>query len=110
MTDSIEQPLYDEDDAVLFIRKQLPQEIADKYTDDDLLYIVDTIWDYYESKGPVSMADTPDEEVKTNIASLTAYIKKEIKKDSEFRMDFSDVEHIINAELTYEKNIGIFDD
>lgn len=42
---------YDEDKAVEFIRAFLPAEIRDKYTDDDILFVVDCIWDYYESRG-----------------------------------------------------------
>ena len=42
---------YDENEAIKFINNYLPQDIKGKYTDDDILIVIDTIFDYYESKG-----------------------------------------------------------
>ena len=41
--------LEDEDDAktIEFIKNYLPQELKNKFTDDDLYYILDVIVDYY---------------------------------------------------------------
>ena len=46
--------LYDEDDAVKYIRNYLPQELKSKFKNDDILYILDLIYDYYESNGLLS--------------------------------------------------------
>ena len=42
---------YDEDDAIKFIRETLPQEVSEKYSDDEILYVIDIIWDWYERNG-----------------------------------------------------------
>ncbi len=42
--------LYDEDDSVTFIQNYLPQELKEKFSNDDIIYIVDLIYNYYESK------------------------------------------------------------
>ena len=34
---------YDENDAIKFIRNYIPQEIKDKYSDDDIVYLTDMI-------------------------------------------------------------------
>ena len=46
---------FDEDDAVNFIRETLPESVSDKYSDDEILYVIDTIWDWYEKNGYLSL-------------------------------------------------------
>ncbi|MDO4756028.1 MAG: hypothetical protein Q4A54_06770, partial [Parabacteroides sp.] len=43
--------IYDEDESVAFIQNYLPQELKGKFSNDDINYIVDLIYEYYESKG-----------------------------------------------------------
>lgn len=102
---------YDEDEAVDFIREFLPSEIKDKYTDDEILLVIDTIWDYYESKGLTTLpSEDEEEEEEVDIDALTAYVDKEIKKDDELVMDTADIKFIIQGELAYEKTLDIFGD
>lgn len=102
---------YDEDEAVDFIREFLPAEIKDKYTDDEILLVIDTIWDYYESKGLTTLpSEDEEEEEEVDIDALTAYVDKEIKKDDELVMDTADIKFIIQGELAYEKTLDIFGD
>lgn len=103
--------LYDEDEAVKFIRAFIPEDIKDKYTDDEILMVIDTIWDYYESKGLISLpSDDEEDEEELDIDDMTAYVAKELKKDGEIIMDTADIKFIIQGELEYEKTLDIFDD
>ncbi len=103
-----QQYKFDEDDAVKFIRAELPQEVSQKYDDDEILCIIDIIWDYYEKKGLLSLnlAET-DEEV-LDVDDLTKFVKKEVKNDQELLMDPKDVELIVKAELDYEESLEDF--
>lgn len=102
---------YDEDEAVSFIRSFLPEEIKDKYTDDEILEVIDIIWDYYESKGLTALpSEEEDDEEEVDIDALTAYVAKEVKKDDELLMNPDDIKFIIQGELAYEKTLDIFDD
>ena len=101
---------YDEEQAVKFIRSFIPENIRDKYTDDEILLVIDTIWDYYESKGMLEVSADADEEDETDVAALSAYVAKEIKKDGEIVMDGSDIDQIVKGELAYEKTLEIFGD
>ena len=38
----------DDEKTIAYIREHLPQELKEKYSDDDLYYILDTIYDYYD--------------------------------------------------------------
>ncbi len=99
---------FDEDEAVKFIRAALPKEVAEKYDDDEILCIIDIIWDYYEKKGFLSLnLEETDEEV-LDVDDLTKYVKKEVKNDQELLMDPKDVEQIVKAELDYEESLEDF--
>ncbi|MBD5232330.1 MAG: hypothetical protein K2M14_00060 [Muribaculaceae bacterium] len=101
---------YDEDKAVDFIRQFLPADIRDKYTDDEILFVVDCIWDYYESKGLLELSSDLDEEEEIDVADLTAYVKKALKKDGEIVMDDADLEYVVKGELAYEETLDVFGD
>ena len=109
MADEIKS--YDEDEAVKFIRSFIPEEIKDKYTDDEILFVIDTIWDYYESKGLTSLPSLDEEEEEqVDIDDMADYVNKEVKKDDELLMDPADVKFIIKGELAYEETLDIFND
>lgn len=107
---SEENYAYDEDQAVKFIRASLPEEIKDKYTDDEILYVIDCIWDYYESKGLLELNSNLEEEEELNVDELTAYVRKAIKKDDELIMDIDDLSYIVKGELAYEESLDVFGD
>lgn len=99
---------FDEDMAVKFIRQALPPEVSSKYDDDDILCIIDIIWDYYEKQGFLSLnADISDEE-QLDTDDLVKYVKKEIKNDEELVMDPKDIELVVKAELEYEESLEDF--
>ena len=39
---------FDENDAIDFIRQYIPSNIKNKYSDDDILLVIDTMYDFYE--------------------------------------------------------------
>lgn len=93
---------YNEDSAVAYIRKNAAT--TRKYSADDVLEIIDIIWDYYEAKGLLSLdfdedddsADGPD------IDDLVAHARKVLAKDKGTRILAEDVPALIQAELEYE--------
>lgn len=96
---------YDEDDAVKFIRSTLSKEVSEKYTDDEILYVIDIIWDWYEHNGYLKIDAGVTEEEELDIPKLTAYVARQIRKDGEVEMDPADVDLIVRGELQYEESI-----
>lgn len=100
-----EELRFDEDKAIEFIRATLPEEVNKDYDDDDILYIIDIIWDWYEKNGYLEItADVTDEEV-VKIEDLTDYVRKQLAKDKNFLIDTKDVGLIVKGELQYEESI-----
>lgn len=100
---------YDEDEAVKFIRALLPSDKQDRYTDDEILYVIDIMYDWYEKNGYLSLDSEVTEEEDADISAMTAYVKKEIRRDGEIEMDPDDIEIIVKGELEYEESIEDFD-
>lgn len=103
-----QQSIFDEDKAVAFIRSYVGETVSSNYSDDEILYVIDTIWDYYEKNGYLSLdAEETDEEL-LDVDKLAAYVKKEIVKDGEIMMDPKDIDKIVKGELEYEESLEDF--
>ena len=68
MSTNNDELLYDEDDSVKFIQNYLPQELKGKFSNDDINYIVDLIYDFYESNGMLD--DDGDDEIEIDPKDL----------------------------------------
>lgn len=94
---------YEEKEVIDLIRKELPDSTRTEYSDDDLLNIVDMIWDYYEINGLLDVDAGIDEEEDIDIVSeLIDYAKRMLKKDKACQVRPEHLENIIRAELAYE--------
>lgn len=99
---------FDEDEAIKFIRATLPQEKSAQISDDQILYVIDCIWDWYERNGYLAInADVTDEE-ELDVDKLVAYVQKEMRRADELSVDSADVEAIVKGELQYEESIEEF--
>ena len=96
---------YDDDEAIAFIRKYIGVEVSNQYSDDEILEIIDIIYDYYERKGFTKLNRKMTDDELLNEEDLTSYVKKTIKEEGIFLMDPDDVETIVKAELEYEESL-----
>lgn len=99
--------LYDEDDSVKFIQNYLPQEYKGMFSDDDILYILDLIYEYYESNG--FLDEDVDEVVDIDEDELVAYVVKNAIKDEVGKFDEDAITFIVQGELNYCESINMFD-
>lgn len=97
--------VFDEDKALKFIREYVGEKISAKYSDDEILVVIDCIWDYYEENGFLSLDLDETEEEILDPDKLTDYVKKTIANDDTLMMDLSDVGTIVKAELEYEESL-----
>lgn len=99
--------LYDDNEAVKFIRNYLPQEVGDKFNDDDINYIIDLIYEFYDSKGYLDGDD--DKEVDINEDELISYVIKNALSDGVGKYEADDISSIVQGELEYCDSIGMFE-
>lgn len=100
---------YDESEAIKFIRKQLPADAQSKYSDDEINYILDIIYEFYEENGFMSEEEADEEEtVEFSEEELLMYVMKCVKRDKIKPFAEEDVLSIIQGELDYCESLNIF--
>lgn len=94
-----------EDDrrTVEFIKDYLPQEVKEKFTDDDLYYFLDVIGEYY-----CDLLDKAgdDEEVDIDIDAVSEYIARQARKDKVGSFEPEDLRWVVDGELEYGEQSG----
>ena len=101
---------YDDTASVAFIRNYIPQELKELLSDDDIVYIVDLIYDYYESRGYLSDEDQDgDEPIDIDEDELLEYVVRNAKKDGVGKFDTDQIRFVVQGELEYCESIHLFD-
>ncbi|MEG1187476.1 MAG: hypothetical protein RSE35_06495 [Bacteroidales bacterium] len=98
----MEDYVYDDQEAVKFIQNSLPQELKEKFSDDDITYITDVIYDYFESQGMLDPSLEEDPEV--DVEDLLDYIMKNSKRDG-FEFVRDEVLFVVEGEFDYEESL-----
>lgn len=95
---------FEEYEVIKYIREALPAEAADIYSDDDLLNIVDMIWDYYEMNGLIDIDNDDDDQISESelISELVDYTGRMLRKDKACKVSPDHLEAIVRGELAYE--------
>ena len=89
-----------EDDrkTVEYIQNYLPQELKDKFTEDELYYFIDVIGEYY-----VDLLDkhSGDEDIDIDVEEVAKYVAKQAQKDKMGEFDPEDLRWVVDGELEY---------
>lgn len=96
----------DDEKTIEFIKNYLPQELKDKFTDDELYYFLDVIVDYYSTSGCLDAE--PDEEGYINIdqEAIVDYVVSEAKKDDIGEFDPEEILFVVQGEMEYGNSLG----
>lgn len=100
---------YDEDEAVKYIQNYLPQEMKERFSDNDINYIIDIMYDFYDEKGLLDEDVSDDDMVDLDEDELISYVLKNVKKDKLIKFSEEEITFIIQGELHYCESIGMFD-
>ncbi len=95
-----------EDDAraVEFIHSYLPQELKDKFTEDELYYFLDVIFDYYASNDIFSAEPDKEGFVEIDLDEVVDYIIKKAKKEGIGEYEHDEILFVVQAEMEYSEN------
>ena len=83
-----------------FIREQIPQDLKKHYSDNDILYIMDAIVDYYFTSG---ILEGNDEEVDIDMEKVAAYVCQKAKEEHFDEFYPQDVFFIVQADLDFQE-------
>lgn len=95
---------FDEQQAVAYMQQHATT--TQPYTEDDLINLIDIIWDFYESQGLLKISfDDDDEDTPVDTAALVRYATKQLGRDKHNRIVPADVEPLVLAEMAYEATL-----
>ncbi len=96
----------DDRQTVAFIQRYLPQEIKEKFTEEDLFYFLDVLVEYYASSGILDA--TPDDEgyIDIDIDAIAAHLSQQARKDKMGQFDPEDLRWVVEGELEYGEGLS----
>ena len=95
---------FDEKQVVKYMRDAVSETSSKLYDDDELLNVVDMIWDWYDDQGLLEIDNEADDE-DINVDALIKYVRKMPSKDKASPILQEDVEPLVMAELRYEQSL-----
>lgn len=96
---------FDENEAIAAMRKVLGNEANIKYSDDELLNLIDIIWDFYEQNGLLDLDLNDDSDDDDILPDLIDYAQRMIRKDRMAVIAVEDVALLVKAEIAYEDSL-----
>lgn len=98
--------IYDEQEAVTFIKSHVSDGLARRCDDDTILEIIDIIFDYYEDHDLLELdVDDDDDDSDDDIDAIIAHAVKIVGKDKHLSLSPDDVARIVKAEIDYELSL-----
>ena len=96
--------IYDEQEAVTFIKSHISDGLARRCDDDTILEIIDIIFDYYEDHDLLEL-DVDDDDSDDDIDAIIAHAVKIVGKDKHLSLSPDDIARIVKAEIDYELSL-----
>lgn len=88
--------------TVEYIQGYLPQEVKEKFTEEDLYYFLDVLCEYY-----VNLIEKcgDKEDIDIDVEAVAAHLSKQAKKDKQGEFDPEDLRWVVDAELDYGETL-----
>ena len=96
---------FDEQKAVDAINARLTAAGRSPYETDEVLNVIDMIWDFYEENGLLDIDSDPEEDPDDIEQDVIDYVKRMLRKDKAADVNPEDVEIMVQAEMAYEDSI-----
>ena len=96
----------DDEKTIEFIRNYLPQELKEKFSEDELYYFLDLIDEYYSESGILDVHPDADGYVDIDLEQVVEFIVKEAKKDEVGEYDPEDILFVVQGEMEYGNSLG----
>ncbi|MDR1730033.1 MAG: hypothetical protein LBR52_05160 [Prevotellaceae bacterium] len=105
----MEELEYCEEEAIKFILNHLPAGMKKNVKNEDIEYVLDLIYDFYDEKGYLD--EENDEEIDIVENEMIEYAVKRVANDDlSERLTEDVIAAILDAEYEYNKLIGVFED
>ncbi|UKK48974.1 hypothetical protein L6475_03135 [Prevotella sp. E9-3] len=98
-----EELLMDEEEnrrEIAYIREQLPADLKEKFSDDQLLFIIDAIGTYFYTSG---ILESNSDEVDIDMEAVSDFVCSEAKEEGEGTFDPQEVFFVVEADLDFQE-------
>ena len=83
-----------------FIRERLPQDMKPHFSDDDILYFIDAIVDYYYTSG---ILESQADEIDIDMQQVADAITAQAAKDGQGTFDPAEVVYVVEADMDFQE-------
>lgn len=104
--DEFLQDDLDDEKTIEFIKNYLPQDLKDRFSDDELYYFLDVIDEYYVESGILDAQPDEDGYIDIDLEKIVDYIIKEARKDEMGEFDPEELLFIVQGEMEYTDSLG----
>lgn len=96
----------DDEKTIAYIKNYLPQELKEKFSDDELYYFLDLIDEFYSECGILDAQPDAEGYVNIDLELVADYIVKEAKKDEMGEFEPEDILFVVQGEMEYGNSLG----
>lgn len=104
--DEFLQDDLDDEKTIKFIKNYLPQDLKDRFSDDELYYFLDVIDEYYVESGILDAQPDEDGYIDIDLEKIVDYIIKEARKDEMGEFDSEELLFVVQGEMEYTDSLG----
>lgn len=101
LDDELLQDAENDARAVAFIQQQLPQELKEKFSEDQLYYFLDLIADYYATSGVLDATPDKDGYVDIDIEKMATELSNQAAKEKMGVFTPEEISFVIEAEMDF---------
>ena len=106
MKDDFLQDDVDDEKTIEYIRNYLPQELKEKFSDDEFYYFLDLIDEYYTESGVLDVQPDAEGYIEIALEKIVDYIVKEARKDDMGDYDPEEILFIVQGEMEYTESLN----
>lgn len=103
--DELLQDAEDDRRTVEYIRNYLPQELKERFSDDELYYFLDVIVEYYAESGILDAEPDKDGYIDIDIEAIAQHVAQQAKKDKMGDFDPKELRWVVEGEMEYGESI-----
>jgi hypothetical protein len=96
----------DDEKTIEFIKNYLPQDLKEKFSDDEFQYFLDLIDEYYVESGILDAEPDAEGYVDIDLEKVADYIVNEAKKDDMGEFDPEEILFVVQGEMEYGNSLG----
>ena len=83
------------------IQNSLPEEVRERFNEEDLYYILDVANEYFTESGVLESETDAEGFVEIDLEAAAKYVSEKAAKERDTAYDIEDLELIIEAQLSY---------